>query len=306
MKKIHVNANELMDSFEPDIKRMKVTDKNVKYGFYSPMKRTYIFKQYSYYNSKTKKTLTDSQMDELAKDWAVYQGRLITLWKHNKVGKLVGIPEVKPDCMDGVIPYKDLDPEIPDFKTGGCLTLFIGKMRCGKTTCLKYIKNKYFPDHFGLFMSESQQNQIYSDLMMTQFNEYFPEIIKEAKTINVKSGNKYNILIAMDDIVSGIKFSDQMRRLCTTYRNSMISTIVSVQDYTLVHPVARANANFVYLFDMTDERAPVIIQKFLKTKFPKELDEEGKTALYRKLCADHHFILIDTLQDIMYRSKIRI
>jgi len=210
-----------------------------------------------------------------------------------------------PDAVN--IPDKPFVINPPDPKTGGCSILMIGSTRCGKTTCLKHILEKYFKGHVGCIFSESAKAPAYQHMKYPNLplaSCYIPEIVKASYQINKEMKNHYDFLYVLDDVPL-VKNDKQLLKMLTIYRNSNISAIDCVQSPTLLNPTCRSNFNFVLLFHQnTTEQTEQVVKAYLRGYFPKHWRYEDKIEWYNKATADHHFIFIDNLAGTIQRCKI--
>lgn len=188
-----------------------------------------------------------------------------------------------------------------------CSFAIVASSKSGKTTLLKYILRKVFPDDIKVFMTQSPQADIYNDIRSKNpfAPAYIPDVVKSCYMINKATKNHYPFLIVIDD-VTGAKNDPQMNKLMCLYRNSRISGIVVGQDLKMLNPTGRANVNNVLLgWQNSDGRCEDNIKDFLRTYFPKNLSMDEKITLYRKLTKDHHFIWINQLDDTICRVKLQ-
>ena len=195
----------------------------------------------------------------------------------------------------------------PDPKTGGCSVLMVGSTRCGKTTCLKHILDKYFKNHVGAIFSESARAPAYQHMkypLLPLSSCYVPELVKSSYQVNKELNNFYDFLYVLDDVPL-VKNDKQLLKLLTIYRNSNISAITCVQSPTLLNPTSRSNFNFVLLFHQnTTEQTEQVIKAWLRGYFPKHWRYEDKIEWYNKATEDHQFIMIDNLDGTIHRCKI--
>jgi hypothetical protein len=202
---------------------------------------------------------------------------------------------------------RDFQLELSDESTGGNSILMCGSTRCGKTTALKHIMDKYFKKHFGIIFSESAYSPAYKDMKYNNFplsSVFDSELIRDCYIINKETKNHYPFLFVLDDCPL-VKNDKQLLKLLTIYRNSAISGIICVQSPTLLNPTCRSNFNFVFLFHQnTSAQVEAVIKSFLRGVFPEGLNYDQKIALYNQLTADHHFIFIDNLAGTISRCKI--
>ena len=213
------------------------------------------------------------------------------------------------DIINRKIPTKDFILEYPDKSTGGCSTLAIGSTRCGKTTALKYILEKYFNKHFGMIFSESAHAPAYKDMkynLLPLASVFVPELIRDSYLINKELKNHYDFLFVLDDCPL-VKSDKQLLKMLTIYRNSNISAIICVQSPTLLNPTCRSNFNIVLLFwQNTTAQIEAVIKAYLRGVFPDSLSYENKIAIYRELTRDHHMIVLNNHTGQIFRSKINL
>ena len=213
------------------------------------------------------------------------------------------------DIINRKIPTKDFVLEYPSVESGGNSTLAVGSTRCGKTTALKYILEKYFKKHFGLIFSESAHAPAYKDMkynLLPLASVFVPELIRDAYMINKELKNYYDFLFVLDDCPL-MKNDKQLLKMLTIYRNSNISAIVCVQSPTLLNPTCRSNFNIVLLFwQNTTAQIEAVIKAYLRGVFPDSLSYENKIAIYKELTRDHHMIVLNNHTGEIFRSKINL
>ena len=211
--------------------------------------------------------------------------------------------------MEVDIPDKPFKIIPPDTKTGGFSVLMVGSTRCGKTTALKHILDKYFSKHIGAIFSESARAPAYEHMKYEHLplaSCFMPELIRDSYQINRELKNHYDFLYVLDDCPL-VKNDKQLLKMLTIYRNSNVSAVVAVQSPTLLNPTCRSNFNFVMLFHQnTTEQAEQVVKSFLRGYFPKHWRYEDKIEWYQKATQDHHFIFIDNLAGTIYRCKINL
>jgi hypothetical protein len=195
--------------------------------------------------------------------------------------------------------------EFPAQKTGGVSFALIGSTRSGKTTLLKHILEKYFEKHITVLMSNSIHAPIYKEIEeCIKSPVYSPRIIKEGYEINRKTNNHYPFLFVLDDVVDK-KFDKELLKLLTIYRNSGLSTIISVQSLKLLNTASRGNINFVMLGRLnSDEAIEQVVRAYLMSYLPGRVEE--KVREYKKLTEDHHFFLVNNLTGELFRTKIAV
>lgn len=208
--------------------------------------------------------------------------------------------------MPQTIEDKPFRLQVPDPETGGMTLALVGSTRSGKTTLLKHILDNYFDKHLGVLMTPSLHAPIYSDVKgLCKAPMYIPRIIDECYKINKETKNHYPFLMVLDDVVTA-KFDKTLMKSFTIYRNSSITTIMSVQNPIIFNSVTRGNFNVVLLgYLNSDEACEKVIRMFCFASIPGKNIEE-KISEYKRLTADHNWILIDHLNGDMYRFRLRL
>lgn len=188
---------------------------------------------------------------------------------------------------------------------GGFSILMVGSTRSGKSTMLSHILKNYFKDHNGVLMTNSPQADVYKEMDIPQSPEFIPRIIKDLAVINKETKNKYDFLICLDDIVTKAKFHPEILKLLAIYRNSNCSAIINVQALTLMNAAGRTNCNVVLLFKQnTDAEIERCVKTFLSSYFPQGMRMADKVRWFRENTEDHNFIVVDTLNNHVFRSKL--
>ena len=182
----------------------------------------------------------------------------------------------------------------------------IGSTKSGKSFALSYILQHFFKEHIGVLMTNSPQANIYKTMKhLTQSPEYFPKILKDMEYINEHTDNNYKFLSVLDDVVTGVKFSKEILRMLCIGRNKGMSAIICVQDITILNSAGRNNINFMLFFKLnTDDRVEKVIKHYLNSYMPKNIKMVDKIRWFRENTENHHFILLDTLNGCIYRTKI--
>ena len=204
------------------------------------------------------------------------------------------------------IPTKPFGFRMPD--DGGVHFGLIGSGRSGKSTCMVELFNTYFRKGFmTVMMSNSSQAEIYKKLPKSKVVHapaYYPKVIKDMALINRETKNEYDFLAILDDVVTGIKFDKELLKLLTIYRNSNLSSIISVQAVKLLSSAGRTNFSYILLFGMnSDDQVEIVVRSYLNTYMPKEMSLMEKMRHYRELTANHYFLVIDNINGGVYRSR---
>lgn len=197
------------------------------------------------------------------------------------------------------------EPELTPFKLKldpgtGNTTFLMGSSKQGKSTAMMHIYDEYYADEnfISILWTNSPQIPLYKKPKLLRSNTWGKKsetIIKSMRHINQKTKNKYKFLNMMDDLIE-IKGSTLINDLVLTYRNSNISSIISLQYSNLFSKSSRANANNVVLFGFnTDEAIEVVIRSFLNGYLSGKLGIKSipdQINWYKKMTSDHKFIYV--------------
>lgn len=198
---------------------------------------------------------------------------------------------------------KPLNIDFNNFNTGKVLG-FIGSSGSGKTTLMKKIYKKYFEDEdfVTVLFAANKQAPIYKDIgnqvtIMTEFDERIPKI---QKTIQKKTKNKYKFLNILDDQVSNsTKNNETLKKMVTSFRNSMMFGMISLQDKVLLSSVNRGNLHRIFFMKLSSEEAiEKIIKAYLGTFLGgRSTKMSEKIEKYKELTSNYKFIMLDTSND---------
>lgn len=132
----------------------------------------------------------------------------------------------------------------PDFT--GKSYLLLGSSFSGKTTFIVENLKKLFPLDYDLIclFTETKNSEplkeLPEDLPIKIFEGWQPQIPQFLKEINDQCDNKFKFLCILDDIVDA-KLSKTLNKLILTFRNSNISTVISIQYPKLISKASRSS-----------------------------------------------------------------
>lgn len=196
----------------------------------------------------------------------------------------------------------------------GNTTFILGSSKMGKSTGLMKLYDQYYADNnfVSILWTANPQIKIYKHhkklLKAGYWNSDSEEIIKEQKKIQTKTKNKYKFLNIFDDVIS-VKNNVLLDNLILTYRNSNMSSIISLQYSNLMSKCSRANCNNILAFGFnTDESIEVVIKTFLTGYLKKMgiLKMPDQINWYKERTADHSFIYIKPADGIVSFHKFTI
>lgn len=186
-------------------------------------------------------------------------------------------------------------------------TLFIvGSSKAGKSYALIKVYEEYYePDKktIAILFTDSPQSPHYKDLKKKGlvicpeggFNDDAKSFITKVKALQTKLDNPVRFLLMFDDVLN-LRYSDIIQKALLIYRNSYISTIISIQYPNLLNKSMRANVNNIFLFRFnSDETIEVAIKAFCGSYEPflSINSMEQKIKKYKELTMDHKFIYVN-------------
>jgi hypothetical protein len=215
-------------------------------------------------------------------------------------------PEYNPVTPKEPFEFKDLFETLELPTNGGQSWGLIGSTRSGKSTALCEIYEYYYKKHITTLFTLSSHADIYKCLKKAIVCQgFFPKMITQPLKLNVETGNKFPFCLIFDDLALDGKNSEAMTRLLTTGRNSAASVILSGQKMTMLSSTGRSNVNYVLCFKQISETAiEDTIKCFLRSYFPRNMSIPEMIACYKEKTQDHHFFVVDTLNDKCFISKI--
>lgn len=187
-------------------------------------------------------------------------------------------------------------------------TLFIvGSSKAGKSYALIKVYEEYYEPlaskTISILFTDSPQSPHYKDLRKKGlivcpeggFNDDAKSLITRIKAIQTKLDNPVNFLLMFDDVLN-LRYSDIIQKALLVYRNSNISTIISIQYPNLLNKSMRANINNIFLFRFnSDETIEVAIKAFCGSYEPfiSLTSMEQKIKKYKELTMDHQFVYVN-------------
>ena len=187
-----------------------------------------------------------------------------------------------------------------DDGTGNTI-LICGSGKRGKTHLLKKIWERYYKDDpkiITILISPSMQIPLFSDMKgvikVREFNSATKKLIGDIKTIQFKTKNSYEFLICIDDCIS-VRYNNIVNELSLILRNSMISSIISLQYPMLMSKSARSSINNVMCFGLNTDEAVQAVFLFFGSALSKAtgFKKDDLITEFLRLCgmADGHAFL---------------
>jgi len=208
--------------------------------------------------------------------------------------------------MSEAFPLKNIECLKLPSREFGISFLLLGSTRSGKSCMMNYIYENVFKTYICVLHTASVHSSVYEPLRKSCAiaSEYHPELLAETYKINKLTENHYEFCHIIDDVVDR-KNDPQLKKLFCTYRNSRISGIYAGQSLTIFNNITRGNINYVFLgYLNSDAAVEQVVKAYLISHFPKGMRMDDKIREYRKLTADHHFLVIDSIHGDVFRTKL--
>lgn len=194
-------------------------------------------------------------------------------------------------------------------------TIFIlGSSKTGKSSAIMRIYDQYYSDKkiISILWTNNPQIKLYKKhenlLISGKWNKDCEKLIVDQKKIQTKTKNEYKFLNMFDDVID-VRNNRLLDNLILTYRNSKISSIISLQYSNLMSKCSRANCNNILAFSFnTDESIEVVIKTFL-TGYLKSvgiIKLGDQINWYKSITQDHGFIYIKPQEGIVSFHKFNI
>lgn len=191
-------------------------------------------------------------------------------------------------------------------KGTGNTTCILGSSKKGKTTLLMKLYDKYYKKDITTLFSVNTQIYKKKGLIIKE-PDSIKEVIDAQLDIQKGTDNHYKFCDMFDDVINLKK--DIVNNLILTYRNSNISSIISLQYGFLLSKMIRANANnFIFFGFNSDEAIEDIIKLFFKSHFSKlgykKLAEQ--VDFYKKVTKNHGFIYLHPASDSISFHRLKV
>lgn len=195
-------------------------------------------------------------------------------------------------------------PELILDKGTGNTLFILGSSKAGKSYALIKVYEEYYNNSstISILFTDSPQSPHYKQLKAKGlivcpeggFNDDVKCLITKIKSIQTKFDNPVRILLMFDDVLN-LRYVDIIQKALLIYRNSYISTIISIQYPNLLSKSMRANVNNVFLFRFnSDETIEVAIKCFCGSYEPfLSIPMDEKIKKYKELTMDHKFLYVN-------------
>lgn len=198
-------------------------------------------------------------------------------------------------------------------KETGNSVFFIARSRVGKSYALCRLVLKMMQwdaDLIPIFMCGNVQSEPYSILkkQVPIVQGFKPSLVETLKTVNdyMGEGRQYKWLVVLDDILDA-RNSTSLRNICLSFRNSLVSSIISIQSPTLVQRNVRNSSTAYFFGNCTGQECEGVMEKFLQYMpyFRKIKNKDDRVAELNILTKNHEFLVTFPLvpNDKLYQFK---
>lgn len=186
----------------------------------------------------------------------------------------------------------------------------IGSSKSGKTTFLADLYDKINGDFdLKLVMSENIHAGVYDKLKRSAvcFDDWEPRAIVCTHKVNSATDNYFKTLVISDDVVD-TKEDRVLKKCLTIYRNANISTVLSVQGWSLIGKLGRGNLHYVVLMKLNSlEEIEGVCEKFLGSflKPPGKNKSEKLSWMvdwYKRHTSDYNMIVIENINNFAIKK----
>lgn len=294
------------------------------------------YKKLSLYCAETKKTrvlnikkqnfASDDELDAYCRKLREENKLKNKLWKEHKIrkniedalGRELAVPspagEISLQSRGAGIHSPVIDLNL-DAGTGNTICIF-GSSKRGKTFAMMHLYGKYFSPLSGdkgkinTLFSGNPHLKIYKQdpnlLVSYGFGPKSAKYIQLQQYINVKTKNRYQFGIFLDDIVDA-KFAPILNKMVLIYRNSLISSIMCLQYVYMLSKQNRSSVNHTLVFGSnTSEDSKNIIDALLKP-YLQQLGLRSfaeQVQFYQAATVDHGFIYLDNIHNKMSLHRL--
>lgn len=224
--------------------------------------------------------------------------------------ELIVSPEVEPIKNE---PQRTPFKLLLDSGTGN--TIFIlGSSKMGKSTLLLKIYDEYYSgsEYVSILWAGNPQIDIYKKhknlIVSGVWDKRGEKIISSQKKIQIGTKNKYQFCNMFDDVLD-MRNSDLLKNLLLSYRNSKISSIISLQYPSLLQKSARANVNNVICFNFISDEAIIVVLKIYFIGYLAKLGIKSlgdQISWYKEMTKDHSFIYLKPAEGHVSFHKLSI
>jgi len=202
------------------------------------------------------------------------------------------------------IKWEKLDKNTFDFfKPHARSMCVIGSSFCGKSTFVFKVADMLFNtnDILTIAMLDNPQADVYNTLPRSYqiVDTFRADLVKAMHSIAKKTKNKFKFGVILDDIID-LRYSNTLRSMLLSWRNSRISSILSLQDVSLVSRSMKNSISYLCLRNNSDMGVVETLMKNYigyRDIFFKKKTMNEKIMLYTTLMKDkENTIVLDNIK----------
>lgn len=186
----------------------------------------------------------------------------------------------------------------------------LASSKAGKTTMIKYLFDKYYnnEDYISCLFSMNSHIPLYEDfdIKISNINNRTLSVVTTEHYINKNTRNHYKFFNVFDDCLH-VREKKLMSDLLMTYRNSNMSSMISLQYPKLLTPGMRANVNHILCGKFNNEETiEIIIRIWFRALFTRMgyLSITSMINFYKEMTDNHGFIYMCTLNGAVEFIKL--
>lgn len=195
-------------------------------------------------------------------------------------------------------------------ENNGVTYVLVGSSGCGKTTMIvDVLLNRVYgsmaeKDYIITVFTESEHSdaldRIKDKRVMVDHAGFDPQQFTWYYQTNADYDKQFNFVAFMDDCIH-IKYVKELEKMFLIYRNTNITSLVSLQYPNLIPKPVRTSVYYAFCFCMNnDEGIEVILDAYMKCYLPGRNRSE-KIMAYRQWTNGHRFFLVDNLEKKCYK-----
>jgi hypothetical protein len=194
-------------------------------------------------------------------------------------------------------------------KNNGVTYVIIGSSGCGKTTMISEVLLKKVygsmadKEYIITVFTESEHSDALDELdkkILIDPAGFDSQMFAWFYQTNTDFDKAYNFVAMLDDCIH-IKHNKELEKMFLIYRNTNITSLVSLQYPNLIPKPVRTSVYYAFCFCMNnDEGIEVILEAYLRCYLPGKNKAE-KILSYRRWTNGHRFFLVDNLEKRCYK-----
>lgn len=181
--------------------------------------------------------------------------------------------------------------------------IFCARRNSGKSQLLKYLVGQYRDKWEKIYVISPTEkvNLFYkkagladdNTIFETYEEDWIQSLISKLTLLNANKPEeeRKKCLIIMDDIAADaqLHLSKALKVLTARGRHISCSIVITIQSLTMIPPILRQNADFVFLGQLNNASLNIACDEYLAGN----LDKKGFIEMYRKHTGDYKFLIVN-------------